>query len=58
MRSACLTLLAYAARHQQTANFADLPQLLTDPTFRARITADLGDPGRSRRVLVHLRSAR
>ena len=44
MRSACLTLLAYAASHKQTANFADLPQLLTDPTFRARITGDLDDP--------------
>ena len=44
MRSACLTLLGYAGRHGQTANFADLPQLLTDPTFRARITADLNDP--------------
>ncbi len=44
MRSACLTLLAYAARTNQPANFADLPQLLTDPTFRAKITAGLDDP--------------
>jgi hypothetical protein len=44
MRTACLTLLAYAAQHQQTANFAELPQLLTDPIFRARVTADLDDP--------------
>ena len=44
MRSACLTLLVYAGRHGQTANLAELPQLLTDPTFRARITADLDDP--------------
>jgi hypothetical protein len=44
MRSACLTLLAYSTRHGQAANFADLPQLLTDPVFRARITADLADP--------------
>ena len=44
MRSACLTLLAYAAHTGQPANFVDLPQLLTDATFRARITADLNDP--------------
>jgi hypothetical protein len=44
MRSACLTLLRHATRHNQPANFADLPQLLTDPTFRAKITTDLGDP--------------
>ena len=44
LRSACLTLLADAAHTGQTANFVDLPQLLTDATFRARITAGLNDP--------------
>jgi len=40
MRAACLTLRA----QQGVATLADLPKLLTDPAFRARLTAGVTDP--------------
>ena len=39
-RSACLTL----HRHGESNTLADVPRLLDEPAFRARITAGLGEP--------------
>ena len=40
MRAACLTLRA----HHAVATLADLPKILIEPAYRARITAGISDP--------------
>jgi len=44
LRSACLTLIAHAARTGRGASLADVPRLLGDPAFRRAATAGLADP--------------